>query len=237
MKQKLMSIIGVGLMVAGLIFAIGEHFDVEAQHQPPPPTPKGQLGGAPRLTPLIGGEETVTPVPVIATPSPGATGEGAASSAVCAIAPRALDEVVARVGATPVAGGLETTQGVPADAATVDAVTGVLGGFVACLNQGDQLRALAYMTDNAVSQALGKTGWDVIAASTRLALLQPRAESDRMTIRAVSNVIMLPDGHVLAHVELVDPARFPIGVATTWQVQFATVDGEWRIDAVVEAAP
>jgi hypothetical protein len=220
------------MLIVGLIVVYGMGFTVEAQQQPPPPTPKGQLGGAPRLTPLVGGDETVTPAPVHETPTAEANGTVTATTEVCVASPRSLDEVVSLIGATPGPSGVGDIHGdgVAADAQTVDAVTRVIQGFVACINAGDQPRALAFMTDAAVSGVIAETGWDAPTLAADLRSLAPRPSADRIAIRAISEVRLLPDGRVVAGVEFVDPSRFPVGVVTHYDVVMTQSGNRWLID-------
>jgi hypothetical protein len=232
MKQTALALVAIGLLVGGflVVFGVGVGGVVQAQHQPPPPTPKGQLGGAPRLTPLIGGESTVTPAPPTGTPGTGVS---------CDLAPRSLPEIQSLALATPAGGETAPIVAVPgtsANAGIVAAVTDSIAGFVTCLNDGDQLRALAYMTDAAVSRSLAATGWDQAQVTAHLQQVQPRAADQQIRVRSIGQVTQLPDGHVVATVELADPARFPITTTRQqWLFEQSPADGRWLIAAIAPA--
>jgi hypothetical protein len=229
MKRIALAIVAVAMLIGGFVIVFEATGIVQAQHQPPPPTPKGQLGGAPRLTPLIGGESTVTPVPSMGMPVAG-------TGATCDVAPRSLPGIESLALATPAGGETAATvavPGAPADAATMAAVTDTVAGFVTCLNDGDQLRALAYMTDDAVRQSLAATGWDEAQVAAHLQALQPRAADQQLRVRSISEATRLPDGHVVATVELVDPARFPLTMTRQqWLFEQNPADGRLLIAAV-----
>jgi hypothetical protein len=226
MKQIALALVAIGLLVGGFFVVFNANGVVQAQHQPPPPTPKGQLGGAPRLTPLIGGETTVTPVPPTGTPAAG-------TEVACNVAPRSLQGIASLALATPTGGDTATIVAVPdapADAGTVAAVTDAVARFVTCLNDGDQLRALAYMTDDAVSRSLAATGWDEAQVAAHLPLVQPREPDQQIHVRSISEVTRLQDGRVVATIELTDPAQFPLTTSQQqWLFEQSPAEGRWLI--------
>lgn len=146
---------------------------------------------APQLRPSSEG----TPTPMIPNP------------AECMIEPRSIDDLRAVIGvATP--GDIVPQQPVPTEVRssgtepndqTVAGVMRTIREVIACVNTGDERRALALYSDNGLAQLgpLPDENFDVGPAT-------PPAEEDRTAIAEVSDIEMLPDGRVGAVVVIAD---------------------------------
>ncbi|MFN8665172.1 MAG: copper resistance protein CopC [Thermomicrobiales bacterium] len=161
----------------------------------------------------------------------------------CVIAPRTLDSITALTsrpspGGTPA---VAASPGRPADAGTQAAITAVVRQMVACSNARDVLRQMALYSDRLIQRAYptGPTRLLTLQAQQSLALTQP----EYVALLSISDVQVLEDGRVRAHVVVDDPARHshdPNVTVSTQQAAtlfFLREHGEWRIDETRPDAP
>lgn len=157
----------------------------------------------------------------------------------CLVAPRTGAELealigVATPGAAPVSPPLPTALpvGAPASAETVAAILATVRELGACANAGDPRRLFALYTD----RYLGEIGPYDAGAFVGTAAT-PEAEADRLSIEAVTDVQLLPDGRVAAIVVIVvignrvDADPLPRRTAL---YLFAGSDEGWLVDGVIE---
>lgn len=93
-----------------------------------------------------------------------------------------------------------------------------------CINAGDILRMMALWSDDYLRQQLGGVAFDASMISA-MATPQPPPGSGQITLLAVEDVRMLPDGRVTAQVH----TQGEIDV-----ILFRNVAGEYRIDGNIE---
>jgi hypothetical protein len=127
--------------------------------------------------------------------------------------------------------------GPPADATTVAAATATMREYIACQNAGDYRRQFALVTDEylrgffslVAEVAIGLRMPPALAVLTFTAGEPlPRAEQVRITIEAIEDVRVLPDGRVAAAVVFRDPTREP-EISTDVAI-FEQVKGRWLLD-------
>jgi hypothetical protein len=166
----------------------------------------------------------------------------------CTVQEPTFQDLLDRIGATPVPAGMATgteeplpaaspaaftlPPGTPADAATVAAITALMREVVACLNTGHYLTLFYFVSDSLLRQFEDEdpiTEADVAAFSGTPEALDA---SQYATLVAVRQVVVLPDGRVGALVDTIFPDEQP-GVQTEY-FAFVQEDGQWRIDEVVE---
>lgn len=116
----------------------------------------------------------------------------------CMVEPRSIDELQTLIGvATPGESvpqrpvPTEVPSGTMPDERTVSGVMHTIREVIACVNTGDERRALALYTDNGLAQLgpLPDENFDVGPAT-------PPAQEDRTAIAQVSDIETLPDGRV-----------------------------------------
>jgi hypothetical protein len=149
-----------------------------------------------------------------------------ADPASCTVEPRALDDVERILGlATPSAPRERPPSGGPVDPAseTGKGTIATLELLFACLNAGDRLRAYSLYTDAYLATIL-QPG-DLPAAATPL----PNDPDELTRIVAIA-LHSLPNDAVLAKVTL-DPALIPVD--KLFEFILVPVDGQWKIDAVI----
>ena len=116
---------------------------------------------------------------------------------------------------------------VPADEATVTAVTEIIGQSIACQNAGDQLRMLAAFSDRWVAQLF--SGYDLVfydAFEQQVSLpATPIVTASQIDLVAISDVQLRDDGAAIATVI----TRLN-GVEQTSLLLLIQEDGAWKID-------
>jgi ketosteroid isomerase-like protein len=152
--------------------------------------------------------------------------------AECRVAPRPIEDFVAVMGTpgavesqllgTPVATPVLPSGGVPADPATVNAVTATVRELAACINANDLRRVSALWTDELVGRFFG--GLDERGVAALAATPTPLAADLRAPTVAVRDVRVLPDGRVVA---TVGDARF-VFVKVGGRYLFADSSKLWR---------
>ncbi|MFL5760221.1 MAG: hypothetical protein ACJ789_10800 [Thermomicrobiales bacterium] len=118
-------------------------------------------------------------------------------------------------------------SGQPADDETVNAITAVVRGSIACSNAGDILRSLAYFTDAYVARMFsGENGVDYEGFLQFVATPPaPVRKGQRLALIAIKDVQQLEDGRVAATVVTGDPSNPFVD-----EIVFAKSDGQWLID-------
>jgi hypothetical protein len=164
-----------------------------------------------------------------------------------------VEELLARVGASPVPATPDTTpaatpetaaatadgapfelpEGQTADPATVAAVTATMWEAVACTNAGDFLAGFALLSDRFAREILGEEPLTEDDVQQLAASPEALPEERRATLHAVRDVRVLPDGRVGALVESEYPDEPPAGVEVDY-FYFAEEGGRYLIDGVVE---
>lgn len=151
----------------------------------------------------------------------------------CQVKPRTVDElrayVTAATAATPAATP-DATEGEPADAATVDAVTTVTREIYACLNANAFLRMFALYSDGYLSRSLATEDINPDALVYFATPIAPQ-DADARYSMAIRDVRVLADGRV--SVLVVD--RTPLGdnKENTTIYIFVEHDGGWLVDDIV----
>lgn len=161
--------------------------------------------------------------------SPGATPERTA----CDVAPRSLPDLLALLGTdAPDDDQVQEIEplpsGVPADAATIAAITVVVRAFEACMNAGDQLRLYALFSDD---QFRGiPPSMELMEEFRALADATPVAApvGQRQVLIGPWHVELLADGRVLAAVQFRSEADLN-RPDTTKAVLFVQQDGQWLL--------
>ena len=238
------------LLVLPALLALG--LPTTARTQDPPPTPRGQLGGPPRLETAPAGptREPAAFSTAGATPA----GRDVPSPAECTVAPIDPGDILDRLAATP--GVVETAlahpavspaaptpyvlpAGEPADAATVAGVAATVREYVACLNAGSTARQLALFTEahlaRIVLAGLGQPYPDAVATAeammaTASAEAARREDTGGIAILAIRDIRVLPDGRAAATLLVDGPDS---DSTTTIAFVLAEVGGRWRIDELV----
>jgi hypothetical protein len=164
--------------------------------------------------------------------------------AECTVDAPTIDDVLAQVGATPVAelpaeeaitmpAAFSLPEGEPADAETVDAVTATVREALACINTGNWLSVFAFFSDD-YSRRFGEANPISEAEVEMLRTPVPEMPAEaRATLQAVREVRVLEDGRVAALVETIYPGESPPGGEVDFFV-FVEEDGRWLIDDMVE---
>jgi hypothetical protein len=121
-------------------------------------------------------------------------------------------------------------SGQPADEETIEAITAVVRGSIACTNAGDILRALAYFTDEYVAQMfIGPEGVDYEGFLQYLSTPPAALPGDqRLAIVEISEVQELEDETVSARVVTGNPDDPFEDILI-----FVEQDGEWLIAASI----
>jgi hypothetical protein len=149
------------------------------------------------------------------------------SPAECTVEPRPVPSPPATIEAAPSPSPTPTIPtGQPADAETVEAITAVVRGSIACYNASDILRWLAYFSNDYLSQKFfGPDGVDyegfLQILSTPVAALR---EDQQLAVIHINDVQVLEDGSVSARVVTGDPADPFVDILI-----FVEQDGQWQI--------
>jgi hypothetical protein len=168
----------------------------------------------------------------------------------CTIEPRSLADLQAMVGTPPAAGSGEATDvalaatpvtaelpsGVPADTATVEAVTKAIRRNFACYNAGNGLAGLAGLTDEYVIKLIGLAVFDEDTVGILSASPVPLSEDKQTVLYDVRDVLVYPDGRVGALVDYYGPTSPPdsaTGLETDLFI-FKEVDGVWLLDDAIQ---
>jgi hypothetical protein len=146
----------------------------------------------------------------------------------CTIEPRDFEEI-ADLASTPVpATTLETDEGTPADAGTVQAVTDTIVLAVACANANDPLRSYALFTDHYLAERFGETHPDdlgsLFASLSREPV--PADEADRLALVEVRDVTTLDDDLIEATVVTENRSARYVDLLV-----LQLVDDRWLIDS------
>lgn len=144
----------------------------------------------------------------------------------CTIAPRTiadLERILATATAHPPPERPKSGDPIGSESATGQAVNAVITELFACLNAGDRLRSYALYTDAFLATILQPA--DLESAATP----SPVDKDDYTRIGAIE-LHALAGERVLAKVTL-DPALIP--VQKIFEFILVPVDGQWRIDAVI----
>ena len=143
--------------------------------------------------------------------------------------------VLAATPATPVAATPETVdaQGMPADAATADAVRATLLQVFACANAGDPLRFASLYSDQFLRDFFGGVPQADLEAFLGMPA-QPLPAEQRRIIRGVGDVELLPDGRARVVIILDEPDDPRTEEPDT--VILRQVDGRWLVDEIHEDA-
>lgn len=150
---------------------------------------------------------------------------------LCTLPPRDIAEYQAFVG-TPEATDLPpivVTAGIPADQATIDAVTATMVHFFACINAGDYLAIAGAYTDTGFVEDSGSNGLtqeiiDFIASPP-----QPVPVEERSILYSMHAVQILAHGRVAAVMELGKDGQGGVDL-----ILFAKEDDRWLIDLWVD---
>lgn len=157
--------------------------------------------------------------------------------ASCSVAPRSLAEVRELVGfrsseqrSVELVVPRSLPTGLPADAATVGAITDAVYQLIACGNTGDPLRLLALYSDGALRQ-MGPLDNEWFSALTT-----PTAQPDErwVTLIAVWDVQVLPDGRVAALVLEGNRQDTHPAPGRTGMLLFVQDADQWLLDEFIE---
>jgi len=146
------------------------------------------------------------------------TARDAPGAETCRVTPRSLDSIRA-LAHTPLAAGLASPPavppgaGVPADPATVAAVTAAARELVACSNTGDVLRRLALYSDANVRAAFPDGPSATFAKIAEAP--SPVPDTQRVALSGVSEVRTLPDGRASAIMAIDNPLKHSHALVAT----------------------
>jgi hypothetical protein len=122
---------------------------------------------------------------------------------------------------------ISQTGAVPADDATIAAVTETIGQSIACQNAGDQLRMLATFSDRWVAQLF--SGYDLVfydAFEQQVSLpATPIAAASQIELVSLSDIQLRDDGAAIATV-----TTSVNGVEQTSLLVLIQEQGDWKID-------
>jgi hypothetical protein len=170
----------------------------------------------------------------LATPGPFPQTPGAAA---CVADPTTVEDVVAALGGSPAtpaaASDTVAEHGMPADAATADAVKATLLQVFACANAGDPLRFASLYTDRFLRDFFGGVPQADLEAFLGMPPQPLPAELQRI-IRGVGDVELLPDGRARVVIILDEPDDPRTEEPDT--VILRQVDGRWLVDEIHEDA-
>ncbi|MBA2596979.1 MAG: nuclear transport factor 2 family protein [Chloroflexia bacterium] len=185
------------------------------------------------------------PATVAAQDATPATGLGEPDPAECTVEPRPMSffeefvgtptaEQAARTEATPDAG-FRMPDGTPADEDTVAAVLGTVRQLGACINAGDFLGGYgALFTEDFIRDDLESSG--PLAAEELSLTPEPMPAEMRVSLLAVVDVRVLPDGRVAGLFDIQDPFAEPPGPSRFYW-EFVKEDGRWLIDEQIMLGP
>ena len=183
--------------------------------------------------PVRADSEAVPSVASTATPNP--------ETVACRAVPRSFSELEA-LGGTPAAGAVppapEPTPGLlpggqPADAATTEAVTGVLRELLACFHAGEPLRVYGLYSDAYLRRLLARSGPPDRGSYDLLATPEKSVQEDRSVLRSVTGVRLL-DGPRAGAVVVISYPTLPEGLRDKrFFFVFVREGSQWLIDDVV----
>ena len=170
----------------------------------------------------------------------------------CTVQAPTIDGLLGRLGATPVPSAPRTgsptegdeeapvatppaftlPDGEPADNPTVEAITALMLEVVACLNTGNVLTLFAFTSDAFLERVQATTPFTEEDAAYFEATPAARPAELYVTLVAVREVTVLPDGRVGALVDAISPDE-SAEVQTDYFL-FVEEDGHWLIDEIVE---
>lgn len=160
----------------------------------------------------------------------------------CVATPRSTDELTALLGLDaegvqkPAEPEIIAPLGQNLDSAASVPIKEAVREVIACLNAGDIARAAALMTDHGVMRnywSLTETPELRATAKERLATPTPRPEPAQIRLVTSTDISVLPDGRAIAFVVINNPAAAQPGPETLL-FYFADVDGEWKLDDLVD---
>jgi hypothetical protein len=176
-------------------------------------------GGLAQTATPFAGRETPDPALCVAAPLAGTPVAAPSVTPAPAASPNA---------ATPAA--IVEPSGQAADAATTAAVTTVIREFYACLNANAPDRAISLFTQTGASSLLAQRP-DLSPSATAAGTPTPLAQQNWIALVAVTDVRVLPSGHVFAMVTQDDPNRPPDGPEPVFVI-FAKQGSAWLIDEI-----
>ncbi|MCA9859641.1 MAG: hypothetical protein KC438_07960 [Thermomicrobiales bacterium] len=143
----------------------------------------------------------------------------------CAVEPRSLDELERILAVGTPQPPARTAPGTPISAGseTGHAVSATIEMLVSCLNAGDRLRAYALYTDAYLATILRPGDLPEVATPYP-------ADTDEYTDILAIEPRQVAEDRVIAKVTL-DPALIPVD--KIFEFILIPVDGEWRIDGVI----
>ncbi len=167
--------------------------------------------------------------------------------AACASDPIDTDHAAALM-ATPVAspelplsdaGVVALPEGSPADDQTIAAVESVVSQLWSCNNARDKARVFGLFTDEAIQETVGFTegsSWDTAELRAEVAAVltpgEPRTQEEWASVDEIVSVTTLADGQVGVLILNSDPFVMD-GDQVLDYFQFVSVDGEYKVSAVV----
>ncbi len=181
-----------------------------------------------------------------------AAGLGAPDASDCTVEPRpatffeqfigtptaAQQEAMAGMAAATPDPAFQMPQGDPADEATVSGVLETVWQLGACINAGDFFgRYAALFTDEYFQREIERFGplpEEEVAAMA--ASPQPLPADFQVSLLAVVDVRMLPDGRVAGLFDVQDPFAEPPGPSRFYW-EFVQEDGRWLIDEQIMLGP
>jgi hypothetical protein len=134
------------------------------------------------------------------------------------------------------------SAGPPADAESVAAVTATARAVVACLNAGDFLSLMSFVSDGYLRRSfVDGVPTDPLALDLERFVnalrgceeceVDPLEGDDRFAIAAITNVRVLDDGRVGADLTLTNPS----GTWSDWLVvAFVASEDRWLVDQIIE---
>lgn len=160
----------------------------------------------------------------------------------CTVTPRPIDDFRALAEGSPQRRSfppgspiaIPLDEGEPADPATVAAITATVREWIACGNAGDGLRVPAFYTDRLLRDAFvppdGEYAWDPDFDAMETTPATPRPEGERVSVLAVRDVRLLPDGRVRAQLEIGLPPSVDDAFSTV--VTLAEENGRYLLDEI-----
>ncbi|MGH2534945.1 MAG: hypothetical protein ACRDJW_22015 [Thermomicrobiales bacterium] len=166
------------------------------------------------------------------------TTPGPTDPAACTVAPRTLPELrqlivdAGQAGATPSSEPSPVSlsalpTGEPADIETIAAITATVEQFMACINAGDALRFVAFVSDDFLRTVAADLGF-VLDDTTELQTPAPLDEDEWTRLGEVTAARVLPDGRVGAVIIPAPPDDEPVFFI------FVEEGDRWLIDGFVE---
>jgi hypothetical protein len=135
-----------------------------------------------------------------------------------------------------------SSEGPPADAETVAAVTATARAIIACLNAGDYSSLMSSLSDDYLRRSfVDGVPTDPLAVDLERFVnavrgceeceIDPLEGDDRFAIAAITNVRVLDDGRIGADLTLTNPS----GTWSDWLVvAFVASEDRWLVDQIIE---